>query len=499
MTILKFLFLLNFSFESYAQAIEIQALKCGWYSWEPYQYTQKKADIKHLTGLDIYILNSIADIAGYKVTYKEISWLQHQNRLKSGVYDIAMGATKTLEREKYCYFTIPYRESIDTLFILKNSSKRLHFRKVSEFISEVKQHQFRLGITEGYLYSDSELNAFINDKRYQHLIVKTSNTIQNIGLLRNNHIDGFLADHVNGVTIAWHNRMHEEIETYEISRSPIHFMLSKKSISLKDLRNINKTIEDFKESKEYKLAFKTYLVAPLILQTIDKRWFYIIDIIGTIAFALSGIIIAYHIQATLFTTITLAMLPAIGGGMMRDIIVGRRPLGVLQTPDYLFSVFITVFVCYIMFQLLSFLSSHIRIHLKVRLNAKFLGRALDVFDALGLAAFTVIGTNVAVISKCEPLWLWGPLLAALTGAGGGVIRDLLRPDRHVVSFMGELYAEVAIIWSLFLSIFLHLHYAYLSPDKVLWAIIITILGVFITRMAASIFNIRGPNFLSKQK
>src|SRR3546814_8763742 len=127
--------------------------------------------------------------------------------------------------------------------------------------------------------------------------------------------------------------------------------------------------------------------------------------------------------------------------MMRDIIVGWRPLGVLHTPDYLFAVFITVFVCYLMFQLLNFLSSHIRIRLKVCLNAKFLGRALDVFDALGLAAFTVIGTNVAVISKCEPLWLWRPLLAALTGAGGGVIRDLLRPDRHVVSFMGELYAE----------------------------------------------------------
>ncbi|AIL12938.1 hypothetical protein IM40_04555 [Candidatus Paracaedimonas acanthamoebae] len=497
MIILKFLFLLIFTFEGNADATQMQILKCGWYSWEPYHYNQKKDNINYLSGLDIHILNAVADISGYKITYEEIPWQQHQEKMKSGTYDIAMGATQTIERAKYYYFTIPYRESIDALFILKHSSKKLNFRNVAEFISEIKHRRFRLGVTEGYHYSAPELNDFINDKRYQHLIFKTDNVFQNIIWLENKRIDGFLADHVNGTTIAWHRRIHEKIETYNISRSPIYFMLSKKSISLKDLNNINKAIQKFKDSKEYKLAFKTYLVAPLLLQNIDRKWFYIVDIIGTIAFALSGIIIAYRIHATLFTTITLAMLPAIGGGMMRDIIVGRRPLGVLQTPDYLFSVFGTVFVCYVMLQFLAFLSSRIRLYPKVSLNIKFLGRALDILDALGLAAFTVIGTNVAVISNCEPLWLWGPLLAAITGAGGGVIRDLLRPDRHVMSFMGELYAEVAIIWSLFLSIFLHLHHTYLSPDEVLWAIILTMVGVFTTRMVVSIFNIKGPNFLSK--
>lgn len=499
MAILKFLFLFICIFKSNADGTHIPILKCGWYSWEPYQYTVKKTNFEYLTGLDINILNTVADIAGYKVNYEKISWQQHQEMMKSGTYDIAMGAIKTVEREKHYYFTIPYRESIDTLFVLKNSHKKLKFRNISELIAKIKDQQFKIGVTEGYLYSVPELNDFINDKRYQHLIFKTNNTLQNIIWLKSNYIDGFLADHVNGTTIAWHKQMHEGIETYSISRGPIYFMLSKKSTSLKNLKDLNNAIESFKNSQEYKHIFKTYFIAPLLLQNIDRKWFYIIDIIGTIAFALSGIIIAYRMHATLFTTITLAMLPAIGGGMMRDIIVGRRPLGVLQTPDYLFAVFIAVFVCYIVLQLLTFLSSRIRFYPKIRLNVKFLGRALDVFDALGLAAFTVIGTYVAVISKCEPLWLWGPLLSAITGAGGGVIRDLLRPDRHIVSFMGELYAEVAIIWSLFLSIYLHFHHTYLSPDEVLWAIVVTIVGVFITRMVASIFDIKGPSFLSKRK
>ena len=498
MTILKFLFLFFFVFEGTIDAIPMKILKCGWYSWEPYQYVHKKNEHNHLTGLDVHIFNAVAAICKYEIYYEEISWQQHQEKMKLGVYDIAMGLTKTTEREKSYHFTESYRDSIDAFFIFKEMSKKFHFYDVSELILEIKRRQIRVGVTGGYRYSSEELNDFINDKRYQHLIFKADSVSQNIVWLEKKLIDGFLADQVNGLTIARHRRLHEKLETYEISRSPIHFMLSKKTTSLKDLNTFNKAIQNFKDSKEYNLAFKTYLVAPLFSQSIDRKWFYIIDIIGTIAFALSGIIIAYHMRATLFTTITLAMLPAIGGGMMRDIIVGRRPLGVLQTPDYLFAVFGTVFTCYIAFHLFAFLSSCIHCYPKMRPNVKFLGRALDVFDALGLAAFTVIGTNVAVISNCEPLWLWGPLLAAITGAGGGVIRDLLRPDRYM-SFMGELYAEVAIIWSFFLSLFLHFHHTYLSSNEVLWAIIVTIVGVFITRILASIFDIKGPNFLSKRK
>lgn len=496
MTFLKNLFLFMGIFRSEADSAQLPILKCGWYSWEPYQYTANKEDFDSLTGLDVNVLNSIAHLAGYKIKYEKVSWQQHQDMMKIGTYDIAMGAIKTAEREKHYYFTIPYRESIDALFVLKNSRKKLKFHNMSEFIANIKDQQFKIGVIEGYLYSEPELNNFINDKRYQHLIFRTDNTLQNIIWLKNNYIDGFLADHVNGTTIAWHKQMHEEIETYTVCRAPIYFMLSKKSASIENLKNLNQAIECFKNSQEYKHIFKAYFIAPLLLQNIDRKWFYMIDIIGTIAFALSGIIIAYRAHATLFTTMTLALLPAIGGGMMRDIIVGRRPLGVLQTPDYLFAVFITVVTCYILSQILTFFSSRILFFQKFYLKGKFFRRALDIFDALGLAAFTVIGTYVAVISKCEPLWVWGPLLAAITGAGGGVIRDLLRPDQRKISFMGELYAEVAIIWSLFLSIFLHLHHTYLSPDEVLWAIIITILGVFITRMVVSIFNIKGP-FLSK--
>jgi len=74
MSILKFLFLVIFTFGNNADATQMRAIKCGWYSWEPYQYIKKKEGINYLIGLDIHILNAVADIAGSEVIYEEISW-----------------------------------------------------------------------------------------------------------------------------------------------------------------------------------------------------------------------------------------------------------------------------------------------------------------------------------------------------------------------------------------------------------------------------------------
>jgi hypothetical protein len=68
--------------------------------------------------------------------------------------------------------------------------------------------------------------------------------------------------------------------------------------------------------------------------------------------------------------------------------------------------------------------------------------------------FSVIGVIVAVESGASPLWLWGPLLAMLTGAGGGIMRDVIRADSNMPSLKGEFYAEVALIWGFLFSLFL---------------------------------------------
>lgn len=104
------------------------------------------------------------------------------------------------------------------------------------------------------------------------------------------------------------------------------------------------------------------------------------------------------------------------------------------------------------------------------------------FDAVGLAAFTVTGVRVAVQMQCDPLWLWGPLLAALTGAGGGVLRDIVRADPDISALKRGLYAEVALVWGLLLSLFLGAQIRHISMDQVRNGILVALLGTLITRL-----------------
>jgi polar amino acid transport system substrate-binding protein len=97
---------------------------------------------------------------------------------------------------------------------------------------------------------------------------------------------------------------------------------------------------------------------------------------------------------------------------------------------------------------------------------------------------------IAVEQKCEPLWLWGPLLAALTGAGGGILRDIVRADVHNPNLKGDFYPEIAVIWGLFLSLFLDWETSRLDLREIGWGVLFTMIGAFLTRLVVLRYGIR---------
>ena len=109
---------------------------------------------------------------------------------------------------------------------------------------------------------------------------------------------------------------------------------------------------------------------------------------------------------------------------------------------------------------------------------------VQTFDSIGLATFTVIGVVVAVDVQVEPLWLWGPILAMLTGAGGGILRDVVRHDTAIATLRGEFYGEVALLWGLVFSIYLLRSDHTLPPTKIFYAVLIILFGAFFTRLGA---------------
>ena len=152
---------------------------------------------------------------------------------------------------------------------------------------------------------------------------------------------------------------------------------------------------------------------------------HVLDLIGVAVFAISGALAAGRRRLDLIGVVVLAAVTAIGGGTIRDVLLDRRPIFWLVDPSYL-----TVIVL-----------SAVATLLYTRW-ARVPWQTLDIADALGLALFSVAGAQIAEkaglpAGACV-------LLGAVTGAAGGVIRDVLTAQIPMVLQRGSLYATAAL-------------------------------------------------------
>ncbi len=171
----------------------------------------------------------------------------------------------------------------------------------------------------------------------------------------------------------------------------------------------------------------------------ESRRYLHLYVMGTIAFAIAGFLRAVERRYDIWGAFVLTLLPAVGGGVIRDLLIGgeRLPLGLLQDPLPLVLVLAVVLLGTTLSRLIS----------PRQLAAPIWGRLLTMFDSIGLASFAVIGTRVALLAQLS--WWWLPVAAALTCSGGGVLMDVVS-GREPRSFQGEPYEELAILGSLVL-------------------------------------------------
>lgn len=161
----------------------------------------------------------------------------------------------------------------------------------------------------------------------------------------------------------------------------------------------------------------------------------VMEIIGTIAFALSGSIVAISSGLDVFGVTFLACITAFGGGIVRDLLLGINPPAI-------FSNFIIFFLA-IVVALLTFVIAYI---LKKKFNifkAK-IEIINNIFDAIGLAAFVVIGSEIACSNSFMNNGLTIVFSGMITGIGGGIFRDVLI-DTTPYIFKKHIYAIAAII------------------------------------------------------
>lgn len=469
----------------------------GWYLWEPYQFNKITAGGYKLTGMDIELVKALAKKVNVKVDYESVSWKQHQADLKSGGRDVAAGATYTSARSEFAYFSVPYRFEENSLFVLDNLDKNLEFNSVSEFLAQVRLQNFRLGVTEGFIYADNQINLFISDKINSDIIRRFNNDVDALQALINKEIDGFIADRVVGAAAILNNSANAYVKEVHLNiKTPIHLMFSKKTVPLRMIDKFNKEINEFISSSEYRDIVKTYVYPVLLLQTIDSQWFYFIGIIGTLAFAISGIAIAAKDNTTLFGTFLFAMLPSVGGGIMRDVLINREEVGLFLTPSYMYYIISVVLIGFSSIRILEYYNKGAS---EDSVMAKFWDNILVLGDALGQAAFVITGVSVAIMARIEPIELWGPFFAFLTANGGGILRDLLRKKHYIICLNGAINAEVAVFWGLIFSIYLNINSYNPNPTGIRNAVILIVISAFITRILAYYFDIPNLKFRSEKQ
>lgn len=458
-------------------------LRGGWYPWDPYQYQDYSRGVPVLTGFDVEIERALARTMGIEIALPRVSWDDHLANLAAGTADIASGATESEARARYAYFSKPYRTETDVLIVPRGMSGRYPFDTVDEMLGTFAREKFRLGVVAGFIYADSRVNAFIAKARENGQIIAVESDAQNLSNLLAGAIDGFLADRMTATTTAWRRHEGSRIEEHPLHFSTdIRFMLSRATQPPERLARLNDAIDTLKQSGELRRIAYTYALPVLINQTLDSEWFRVLSFIGLVAFALSGVVLAYGGNYTVFGAMILATLPAVGGGIVRDLLLQRSPLGIVRSPEALLAVFGTVLVGFLVIKVMSRIDAGLSPrYLQARTSG---ARLIEVFDAVGLAAFTVTGVVVALDAAVQPLWLWGPIAAVLTSSFGGLLRDLFRNDRVVANLSGELYPEIAAVWGLALALFLSWEAERLQPDEIWLGVVITILGAFAMRMVA---------------
>jgi len=151
----------------------------------------------------------------------------------------------------------------------------------------------------------------------------------------------------------------------------------------------------------------------------------ILNLVGTFAFGLSGGILGVRKKMDLFGVLVLSVATGLGGGIMRDLILGHTPPMTLGDWRYLAAAGVAGLLIFVDYRQI------------IRWN-----RFVTAFDAAGLAIFTVTGTTIALAAGLSPVP--AVLLGMLTGIGGGALRDILAAEVPLV-LRSEIYAVASLL------------------------------------------------------
>lgn len=196
--------------------------------------------------------------------------------------------------------------------------------------------------------------------------------------------------------------------------------------------------------------------------------FNILDLLGTVAFAISGALAAMNRKLDLFGIFIIAFVTAIGGGTLRDILIGNTPVTWMEDNIYFYLIGLVTVLAIIF-----------------RDKIYYLKTSLFLFDTIGLGVFTITGVEIGLRNQLDPIVCIA--LGAMTGTFGGVIRDILVAEIPVI-FRKEIYATASLTGGL---AFIILYFSGVNTDIIY---VVTSLIIIAIRLVVVRYKISLPSF-----
>ena len=165
---------------------------------------------------------------------------------------------------------------------------------------------------------------------------------------------------------------------------------------------------------------------------------FILEIVGTIAFSISGAFVAIKVKFDIFGVIVIGCITSVGGGIIRDILIGATPPAIFSKGYIIGIAALTAVGVFIV----AYFNRKQFNQMRERVES-----VNNLFDSVGLAAFTVMGTEMAFTQGFSDNILLSVTLGVLTGVGGGLLRDILTETSPYI-FTKHVYALVSILGSI---------------------------------------------------
>ncbi|AUC80933.1 trimeric intracellular cation channel family protein [Lacinutrix sp. Bg11-31] len=195
--------------------------------------------------------------------------------------------------------------------------------------------------------------------------------------------------------------------------------------------------------------------------------FYFIDILGTFAFSISGVLVALNKRMDAFGVLIIAFVTAVGGGTLRDVLIGETPVSWMKDMTFVYVVLASTILAVIF---------------KTKID--YLRKSLFLFDTIGIGLYTVVGIEKGINAGLHPIICIA--LGTMSACFGGVIRDILCNEIPVI-FRKEVYATACIIGGIVYFIIKRL------PIEGNLVFIIAGLVVIVIRILAVKFKLRLPS------